>query len=156
MKLSLLPYRKTLLKKKSLVFWKNKRIIDLPVTPGIYFVYRKQEQLPFYCGEAGNLKKRLQYHFSDSDSAIQYSTLKKYFDDINERTLRVMSDMLSIKIIEVPFCRWNAEEFFHKKYSITLLSGYKLNSSNCLFFRPIGVWKVVFISNSFKAILSKD
>ena len=105
-------------KKKSLVFWKNNRVIDLPVTPGIYFVYRKQEQLPFYCGEAGNLKKRLQYHFSDSDSAIQYSTLKKYFDDINERTLRVMSDMLSIKIIEVPFCRWDAEEFFHKKYSI--------------------------------------
>ena len=105
-------------KRNSLVFWKNDRVIDLPVTPGIYFVYRKQEQLPFYCGEAGNLKKRLQYHFSNSDSAIQYSTLKKYFNDINDRTLQVMSDMLSIKIIEVPFCRWDAEEFFHKKYSI--------------------------------------
>jgi hypothetical protein len=111
-------------------FKQGQSIIKLPKGPGIYFVYRINEERPFYCGESGNLKSRLEYHFSNRKDAIEHSTLKKCFIDINDRTMIAMSDMLCIKIIEVPFCRWDVEEFFHKKYSINTKKNKKKNNSS--------------------------
>jgi predicted GIY-YIG superfamily endonuclease len=100
------------------VFIQGETTIKLPANPGIYLVYRTNDESPFYCGETGNLKTRLEYHFSNRKDAIEYSTLKKCFYDPNDRTMLAMADMLYLKIIEVPFCRWDVEEFFHKKYNI--------------------------------------
>lgn len=100
------------------VFIRGETTIKLPATPGIYLVYRKNDESPFYCGETGNLKSRLEYHFSNRKDAINYSTLKKCFYDLNDRTMIAMANILFIKIIEVPFCRWDVEKFFHEKYLI--------------------------------------
>ncbi len=100
------------------VFSKGDSNIDLPNSPGIYFIYKKGDTVPFYCGESANLNERLKYHFSDSKSAIKDSTLKNQFDDLKHRTLAAMSDMLSLKIIEVPISRKDVEEHFHKRFKI--------------------------------------
>lgn len=112
------------------VFIQGETTIKLPTNPGIYLVYRTNDESPFYCGETGNLKARLEYHFSNRKDAIEDSTLKKCFDDPNDRTMIAMADMLYLKIIEVPFCRWDVEKFFHKKYNINTKKVRKKSRTN--------------------------
>jgi len=127
-KITISPNKKK--KTSTPAFIQGESVIKLPATPGIYFVYRANEERPFYCGESGNLKSRLEYHFSNRKDAIEHSTLKKCFYDINDRTMIAMSDILCIKIIEVPFCRWDVEDFFHRKYSINRKKVRKKSKTN--------------------------
>jgi hypothetical protein len=99
------------------VFLHEDSPIVLPDLPGVYFVYRKGEDLPFYCGESASLSQRLTYHFSDCADAIRNSTLKKQFD-VERRTLAAMSDMLLLKIVEVPVGRNDVEDYFQTKFKI--------------------------------------
>lgn len=95
----------------------KQRKAKLPEEAGVYLVYRKTEQLPFYCGEADKLCNRVSFHFKDSVTARNTSTLKKKLPE-HERGLGSMSDRLKIRYTTIPFGRKDVEEYLHRTYKI--------------------------------------
>jgi hypothetical protein len=96
-------------------------IENFPEGSGIYLVYRKERGKPFYCGEADNLRKRVSFHFKDSKSIRNFSTLKCKLPK-SERRLLSMSKKLKLRVITVPFGRKDVESFLHDRYKINTKS----------------------------------
>lgn len=98
-------------------FYQNDAQIKLPEASGVYLVYRTNEETPFYCGEADNLNNRVSFHFKDSPSVRNFSTLKKTLPEL-QRGLEEMSYCLRLRMVEVPFGRNDVEEYLHREYGI--------------------------------------
>lgn len=90
--------------------------------PGIYVVYPKNESNPVYVGEGGNLRQRVEYHFSESASAKQSSTLKKTLRKKGYAEHISTHELVRFKHVIVPFGRKEIEEFLHAKYKINTKS----------------------------------
>lgn len=90
----------------------------LSTEPGIYVVYPKNELNPVYVGEGGNLRQRVEYHFSESESAKKSSTLKKALRKKGYSSHVATHELVRFKHVIVPFGRKEIEEFLHAKYEI--------------------------------------
>jgi len=109
-------------------FFQDNKLISLPSQSGIYLIYRKNNDVPFYCGEADNLKNRVTFHFKDCPSVRNFSTLKKALPD-ECRDLFWMSENLRLRIVDIPFGRNDVEEYLHKEYGINTK---KNRASGCM------------------------
>lgn len=98
-------------------FISDNSLISMPHASGVYLVYRRDEDFPFYCGEADSLSARVSFHFKDCPSVRDFSTLKKSLSE-KRRDLQSMCDDLRLRIVEVPFGRNDVEEYLHAKYKI--------------------------------------
>ena len=108
---------------KSIKYMSGQDKIEIPKSPGIYAIYSRvhfpvEGPEPVYIGEAGNLKRRINYHFSESTSAKREGTLKKTLKrlgfDMNEPT----RDLVYFKYVEVPFGRKEIETLLHEEFNI--------------------------------------
>ena len=99
------------------VFLLNGDVIDIPAVPGVYLVYKMNGEEPFYCGQTGDLKYRITFHFKDAESYRNASTLKKEFPQ-HERDLNSMSKNLKLRFLTIPYGKCEVEKFFHAKYGI--------------------------------------
>jgi hypothetical protein len=113
------------------VFHRDGVPVDVPPAAGIYLIYRKHEDRPFYCGESRSLYRRIEYHFSDDPNAIRDSTLKKYFSE-DRKGLVAMSKDLRFRFVEVPFGRRDFEEFLHEHYQLNTRKKKGPNPESCV------------------------
>lgn len=90
----------------------------LPTHPGIYVVYPKEADEPVYAGEGGNLRQRVEYHFSESESAKKFSTLKKKLRKKGFSADAPTYELVRFKHVAVPFGRKELEELFHAQHGI--------------------------------------
>jgi len=98
------------------------KLIKLPTDPGIYAIYSKTEWMytdtPLYIGEASNLRQRINYHFSESQSAKRESTLKKTLHKLKFNTKIPTCDLVCFKYVKIPFGRKEIETLLHSHYNI--------------------------------------
>ena len=99
------------------LFYCENKEYEFPEKPGIYLVYLKKKRKPFYCGEADILERRVSFHFKDSPSAMNSSTLKTVLPQ-KKRSLKSMARILRIRVIEIPFARKDVETFLHTEFRI--------------------------------------
>lgn len=106
--------------------WRYSRMGEsfrLPKDPGVYVVYPLDSDEPIYAGEAKNLRQRVEYHFSESNSAKKYSTLKKSLREKGFPVNLPTCEIVRFKYIVIPFGRREIEELFHIKYGINTAEG---------------------------------
>ena len=93
--------------------------VNIPPAPGIYLVYRLDKDTPVYIGGASNLHRRLAFHFTDSASSNNASTLKQYLrkDRLWDGKTPI-SRCFRFRFFEVPFGRNEIEQFLHMEYKV--------------------------------------
>ena len=96
----------------------EERSSRLPIDPGIYVVYPKEADVPVYAGEGGNLRQRVEYHFSESVSAKKFSTLKKKLRKKGFRADAPTHELVRFKHVVIPFGRKELEGLFHALHEI--------------------------------------
>ena len=97
--------------------------VEIPKSPGVYAIYSRvhfpiSDPIPVYVGEAGNLKRRIDYHFSESATAKREGTLKKTLKRLGFDMKEPTRDLVYLKYIEVPFGRKEIETLLHEEYNI--------------------------------------
>ena len=101
------------------VDYESRENVGLPSQAGIYLVYHMDHPNPVYIGMAGNLSRRLTYHFSNNRSSDSNSTLKKnmrrdgYWS--GESPLELS---FRFKVVVVPFGRVELEKYLHELFSV--------------------------------------
>jgi hypothetical protein len=109
-------------KGKSSEYTIGDKVIKLPTDPGIYAMYPKVDWMyndtPIYVGEASNLRQRINYHFSESQSAKKESTLKKALLKLQFKRNKPTCDLVCFKYVKIPFGRKEIETLLHEHYSI--------------------------------------
>jgi hypothetical protein len=89
--------------------------LKLPKTAGLYLLSPPSpKKRPIYIGEAGNLSRRLHFHFSKSKSSNFQSTFNKSC----RRKGFMCNSGFRMRFIEIPFGRKDMEVYLKKKFKV--------------------------------------
>ena len=101
---------------KKFKYKKGDHTFKLPTTPGVYVMYFKKTGKVFYVGQAGNLKRRVGFHFAESTTAQKTSPLKKKLK--REGYTAATHSILQFKWVEVFFGRIEIEDILTKNFKL--------------------------------------
>ena len=94
------------------------KVVSIPSESGIYLVYPLTLDIPVYIGEASDLCRRVTYHFAESKSSDNESTLKKNLRRDGHYTSGSLSSIFRIRILPLSFGRTEIEEHLHAAHKV--------------------------------------
>jgi len=93
--------------------------ISLPSEAGIYLIYPMGSEMPVYIGQASDLRNRLTFHFSDSASSNNESTVKKYLKKYASWDGSTpIGECFRVRFFVLSFGRLEIEEHLHQTYKV--------------------------------------